>query len=280
MTRLKPTPSIVHKGNKLKPMNICKGDKVKFFSKNGRGVFDDAEVVIKTVTGPHAADSQDGKEIEYYWFEAYKKGHGSDWISTEVCDVYSCGVATAQECALEAREAKHADNIDKYAAGTRGAVATQAATPGSGGSSSKESDVVPAASGAASAVAAASTAGDAPQVEVAPAVVAASTAGDAPQVEEAPAAPAAAPGSGGSLSKESEVVPAASGADSAVVVAFSTIGLVQDNWNPNKGYYPLDKNVVILDSDALGVKLGRKLRQVWQFGVTGKSRSGEIDFLE
>ena len=280
MTRLKPTPSIVHKGNKLKPKNICKGDKVKFFSKNGRGVFDDAEVVIKTVTGPHAADSQDGKEIEYYWFEAYKKGHGSDWISTEVCDVYSCGVATAQECALEAREAKHADNIDKYAAGTRGAVATQAATPGSGGSSSKESDVVPAASGAASAVAAASTTGDAPQVEVAPAVVAASTAGDAPQVEEAPAAPAAAPGSGGSLSKESEVVLAASGADSAVVVAFSTIGLVQDNWNPNKGYYPLDKNVVILDSDALGVKLGRKLRQVWQFGVTGKSRSGEIDFLE
>ena len=75
-------------------------------------------------------------------------------------------------------------------------------------------------------------------------------------------------------------MPAASGAASAVVVAFSTIGLVQDNWNPNKGYYPLDKNVVILDSDALGVKLGRKLRQVWQFGVTGKSRSGEIDFLE
>ena len=82
MTRLKPKHSTVKKGIELNSKDISIGQKVRFFSKDGRGLLDDVEVVIKTVTGPHAADSRDGKEIEYHWFEAYKKGHGNDWIST------------------------------------------------------------------------------------------------------------------------------------------------------------------------------------------------------
>ena len=142
---------------------------------------------IKTVTGPHVADSRDGKEIEYYWFEAYKKGHGNDWISTEVCDVYSCGATAAQEGALEESceatcEATQIDDIETPSIEARVAAATSVAT--------KENEGVLAV------------------VDAASAVVAASDASPAPQVEGAAAAPA-----GGSSSEENEGVPAVVDAD-------------------------------------------------------------------
>ena len=142
------------------------------------------------MTGPHVADSRDGKEIEYYWFEAYKKGHGNDWISTEVCDVYSCGATAAQEGALEESceatcEATHIDNIGTPSIEARGAAAAPA-----GGPSSEENEGVPAV------------------VDAASAVVAASDASPAPHEEGATAAPA-----GGSSSKENEGVPAVVDAD-------------------------------------------------------------------
>ena len=157
-----------------------------------------------------------------------------------MCDVYSSGAIAAQEGALEESceatcEATHIDNI-----GTPSIEARVAAAAPAGGPSSEENEGVPAV------------------VDAASAVVAASDASPAPQVEGAAAAPA-----GGSSSVAS------------AKVTYSSVIKVDDYWNPNKGHFPLDKNVIIVDSTAFGPKLGPRLSQAWKFGLTANSRNGE-----
>jgi len=104
MTRSSPLETPV-KGSEINPKHLSKAKLVKLFSNKKHGSVHGKEGVIKTITGPHAADSRDGLEIEYYWDELTIKGYGTEWVSTETYHFYTCIAAAPIDATPDATAA-------------------------------------------------------------------------------------------------------------------------------------------------------------------------------
>ena len=270
MARSNPLETPV-KGSEINPKRLSKAQTVKFFSKKRHGSVHGKEGVIKTMTGPHAADSRDGLEIEYYWVEATIKGYGTEWISTEMYDFYIGTTAAHKDVTPEADAA--VASPDAAAAGNS---ATEPAAVASPDAAAAEPERAPGDS-ATEPAAVASPDAAAAESERAP--------GDSATEPAAVASPAP-----DAAAAESERAPGVVAAlvhgdkkAAAPELCFSTVGTVQDEWDftSGKGWEPTaspseeQPMVVSVMSKRFPKGLGCIANQVLGCGRSEKSTYGE-----